>query len=334
MFTLPILSATELLRHFAPQLQGHCSSEFGEAVLKLDNANGKGEIRALDLQPGFSVITYDITFQREITFKISGEETSPVYFIYCLKGHFHHQYENQATRRKVDELQNVITTGSSATRTIVHIPSEIPLKISVVWILRSALNTANKKRIPRTSGKLMGIIDEIIPGDSYTYFGAFRPRTAEYVKMLIEKPKSGVVGRLINEAAILNILASQLEYYKEDEIPDAVALSKKELDTALQLGTEIVASLEKPHSLSDLAKQSGLNPKKLQSAFRHLYGTSVGNFVRDARLERARELLETSDLNVSETVYAVGLSSRSYFTKAFTVRYGIRPSELIDSSRP
>ncbi len=331
MFTMPILSATELLRHFGQQIQGHYKKTFTEAVLQLDNANGKGVIRALDLQPGFSIITYDILFSREITFKISGEETGPVYFLYCLKGYFHHQYENESGKKKVAELQNVITTGSSATRTIVHIPAGEPLKISVIWILRSVLQRPSIKRMPRTSTKLMEFIDEIIPEDSYTYFGAFRPRTSQYVKLLIEKPKSGVVGRLLQEAAILNVLASQLEYYKESDAADSVPLNKRDLDTALQLGAAIVATLEKSHSLAELADQSGLNPKKLQSAFRHLYGTSVGTFVRDARLERARELLETSDLNVSETVYAVGLNSRSYFTKAFTARYGIKPSEIMEA---
>lgn len=334
MFTLPILSATDLLEHFTQQLEGQYDKGFEEAVLKLDNAHGRGEIRALDLQPGFSTLVYDITFNREITFKITGEETKPVYFLYCLKGYYIHEFEDEAQQRKVREMHNVITTGSSSTQTIIRIPAGVPLQFSVIWILRTTLEKLPPENLPRNSRKLMEIIHEIIPGNSYSYFGSLRPKTADFAKLLFEIPKSGVVGRLLTEAALLNVLASQLEYYREEDAPQEHRVSKRDLDTVLKLGTDIVGTLDRSHTLEELANRSGLNPKKLQSAFRHLYGTSVGSFVRDARLERARELLETTDMNVSEAVYAVGLSSRSYFTKAFTARYGIRPSELIDTHRP
>lgn len=66
--------------------------------------------------------------------------------------------------------------------------------------------------------------------------------------------------------------------------------------------------------------------KKLQYGFHNLYGLSVNNYVKKIRLQIAMELLKNSDLSISEIVYKIGLSSRSYFSKIFKEKYGITPS--------
>ena len=50
--------------------------------------------------------------------------------------------------------------------------------------------------------------------------------------------------------------------------------------------------------------------------------------LRTARLNRAYQLLLTSDLSVSEIAYKVGFTSPSYFTKCFKDEYGKVPGEV------
>jgi len=45
-------------------------------------------------------------------------------------------------------------------------------------------------------------------------------------------------------------------------------------------------------------------------------------------LEKAKELLETSDLSVSEAAFKTGFGSPSNFSKVFTEKYGITPSQF------
>ncbi|MBC2837774.1 AraC family transcriptional regulator [Robiginitalea sp. SC105] len=329
MFTLPIGSATSLLEQFGRQLRGEYKGGFEEGLLVLDNDIGKGRLRAVNLPDDLSTLIYDVTFYRDLTFRLSGEESRPLFFLFCLEGYFYHHYESQKELRRVSKLQNVILSGSSENRSIIRIPADTKLKISVIWLLRTRLEPRNGSPAPRTTQKLVHILEGM--NGKASYFGSLRPATARYVSVLIDNTKPGVVGRLLTEAAILNILASQLDHYRKTirNEPSDAPLGESEIGKILELGNEIVGHLDRDYTVGGLSVKSGLNPKKLQAGFRYLYGSSVSNFIRDARLERARELLETRGMNVSEAVYAVGLSSRSYFTKAFKERYGIRPSDLL-----
>ena len=59
-----------------------------------------------------------------------------------------------------------------------------------------------------------------------------------------------------------------------------------------------------------------------------LTGRSPVELLRTARLQRARQMLLTTDKNISEIAYEVGFSAPSYFTKCFRDEFGISPSEL------
>jgi AraC-like DNA-binding protein len=45
------------------------------------------------------------------------------------------------------------------------------------------------------------------------------------------------------------------------------------------------------------------------------------------RVEKGEELIKTSDMNISQIVYSVGFSSRSYFSKIFRQKYNCSPKE-------
>ena len=59
-----------------------------------------------------------------------------------------------------------------------------------------------------------------------------------------------------------------------------------------------------------------------------LTGQSPVELLRTARLQKGRELLQTTGKNVSEIAYEVGFTAPSYFTKCFKDEFGISPSDL------
>jgi AraC-like DNA-binding protein len=58
-----------------------------------------------------------------------------------------------------------------------------------------------------------------------------------------------------------------------------------------------------------------------------LTGKTTSEYVRSIRLRKAAQLLEKSDLSISEVAYEVGYNSPKYFSKYFKDEYGILPSE-------
>ena len=51
--------------------------------------------------------------------------------------------------------------------------------------------------------------------------------------------------------------------------------------------------------------------------------------MRKIRLNKAREMLLTTEKNISEVAYEVGFSAPSYFTKCFKEEFGQLPNELL-----
>lgn len=82
-----------------------------------------------------------------------------------------------------------------------------------------------------------------------------------------------------------------------------------------------------------LAKRVGLNQNTLQEGFKQLYKKSVNQYIKDSRLEKAKELMETTDLNITEITYQIGINSRSYFSKLFKDKYGMCPKDYIQKAR-
>ena len=72
----------------------------------------------------------------------------------------------------------------------------------------------------------------------------------------------------------------------------------------------------------------GLSKKQLYRKVKALTGQTPLYFIRDIRLDAGRELLQNSDLNVSEIAYRVGFEDPNYFTRVFQKKYGVTPSKF------
>ena len=90
---------------------------------------------------------------------------------------------------------------------------------------------------------------------------------------------------------------------------------------------------EFPYTVTDLSKEYGLSPTKLQEGFKVMEGTTVTNFIRNERLILAEELIQTSDMNISEIVYSIGFTSRSYFSKIFRNKFNCTPKAYLMNIR-
>ena len=84
----------------------------------------------------------------------------------------------------------------------------------------------------------------------------------------------------------------------------------------------LLNNLGNPPSLVELARQSGTNKNKLNTDFRRIFGASVFEFLRTSRLERAKALLESKKMNVTEAAFEVGYAHQQSFTRAFRNHFG------------
>jgi len=74
-----------------------------------------------------------------------------------------------------------------------------------------------------------------------------------------------------------------------------------------------------------VAEQMLMSPRQFYRKFKEISGMSPSDLIRDYRMEKAASLLHTEDLSIQEVISEVGISSRAYFYKEFTRRFGMTP---------
>jgi AraC-like DNA-binding protein len=111
------------------------------------------------------------------------------------------------------------------------------------------------------------------------------------------------------------------------------ALRSGDIDRIYQAKNILIQQIDNPPSLIELAKQVRLNDYKLKLGFRQVFGKTVFGYLRDYRMQQAKQLLDQDTMTIAEVAYAVGFANRGRFAAAFKQAYGINPHIYIAEKR-
>jgi AraC-like DNA-binding protein len=81
-----------------------------------------------------------------------------------------------------------------------------------------------------------------------------------------------------------------------------------------------------PLDLDQLASVAGFSKFHFARAFKHAYGETPANYLSRRRVERAKDLLRSANLTVTEVCMLVGFSSLGSFSSRFSALVGMPPS--------
>jgi AraC family transcriptional regulator len=87
------------------------------------------------------------------------------------------------------------------------------------------------------------------------------------------------------------------------------------------------ASAASPPSVDELAALAGVHPTHLLRTFRRHHGTTISNYVRDRRIQRARVEVAKTDRPLSAIALDAGFSDQSHFTRVFRQAFGETPGQ-------
>jgi YesN/AraC family two-component response regulator len=85
-------------------------------------------------------------------------------------------------------------------------------------------------------------------------------------------------------------------------------------------------------SVSDVIKTVGISRTMLHVKLKSMLDMSIGDYIRNIRIERAKVLLLQGD-TIADTAYETGFSDPNYFSKCFKKQTGKTPSEFVKDSR-
>lgn len=100
------------------------------------------------------------------------------------------------------------------------------------------------------------------------------------------------------------------------------------------LKSDLLARIDQDITVAELAARHRLSTRYIRMLF-EAGGTSVTEFVRGERLDRARSMLLSprfADRKIADVAYEVGFNDLSYFNRTFRRRFGLSPSEARESA--
>jgi AraC family transcriptional regulator len=146
------------------------------------------------------------------------------------------------------------------------------------------------------------------------------------LKLYAESQKDDSVAPLAIEGLMLELLA---ETCRKEAIPAESRTPRWLRQVRDLLNEHYSANL----SLESIARSVNVHPAHLCRAFRRHFRCTPGDYVRQLRVERARQYLAESDTPLAEIAFLVGYSDQSHFTTAFKRLTGFTPSQFRKMSR-
>lgn len=79
-------------------------------------------------------------------------------------------------------------------------------------------------------------------------------------------------------------------------------------------------------SMDKLALRFNYSPSQFSRRFKAVSGKGVKEYIIDMKMSKAKELLRTINLSITEISYKLGYTNPFYFTNVFSKYYGFSPS--------
>ncbi|HSB95289.1 MAG TPA: AraC family transcriptional regulator [Spongiibacteraceae bacterium] len=130
-------------------------------------------------------------------------------------------------------------------------------------------------------------------------------------------------------AAVGNILLVELARYLRRPQQTQLLTQGKLAAWQLRRITDYVeSSIEPSPTVEQLAKLCELSSRHLGRAFKETMGQTIGDYIKEVRLIKAKSLLADTHLGLKEIAYRLGFSSPSSFCVAFGKASGMTPKQF------
>ena len=104
-------------------------------------------------------------------------------------------------------------------------------------------------------------------------------------------------------------------------------LSKTEIEQFYEAKDLLLSNMQRPMSLKQISKRFGLNTKKIKSGFKQLYQMTPFNLLLTTRMEKAKTMLTSSDVDIAAIADEIGYDNTQSFSKAFKKYFGYPPGK-------
>ena len=137
-----------------------------------------------------------------------------------------------------------------------------------------------------------------------------------------------------SKTARAHVLHEMIEEIMEVACPveeEAEGSHTENYDSTVQIVNEVhellVNDITKRYTIEELSAKFHINQTTLKTTFKTMFGQSIGGYMKEYRIKRAKDMLCHSDAPIAEIACAVGYENQSKFTAAFRDVTGMLPRD-------
>jgi AraC family transcriptional regulator, transcriptional activator FtrA len=196
--------------------------------------------------------------------------------------------------------------------------------LAAAGVLEGKRATTHWKYVDRLSGRYPGITVE--PNALYVDEGQVitSAGSAAGLDMLIHVVRKDFGAKIANQVAQRLVIPPHREGGQVQFVPRPVASDER--GRLAQLLDWIRAHLANEHTIDSLASRAAMSPRTLQREFKAATGLAPYGWIVRERIERAKELLETSRLPAQRIAERIGMGSAESLRHHFRERVGTTPA--------
>ncbi|GAB3118182.1 helix-turn-helix transcriptional regulator [Novispirillum itersonii] len=207
--------------------------------------------------------------------------------------------------------------------------AEQPLETEHLARVDSVLSGVFVHMDSETAGQLLGdaAVAPLLRREPVAHPSSVRARRLS--RAMLACSLSGAARRLALMAQTFELVAALLPEASPSEDgqggPTFPARDRRRAQDARDI---LLATMAAPPTLPEVARQVGLNVRRLGQVFAGEYGLSPGAWVKEQRLLQAREALERGEGGVATVAYRFGYTP-AHFSAEFRRRFGMPPSAFL-----
>lgn len=288
-------------------------SKVENGIVELPEHLGNGYMRGLDLGPQIRMMIRQYELKEDLVFRrtASGKGSKVVVIAF-------HDFFHPVSNKKPPLPFVQITTAAIDYEDFFPVDSTINTIIIAVNVdlLKELLHPGEEDVLFQT----------IIYGNQpFLYEELISPHMQALASQIVTADSTGPLQHFfyrIKAEELIYLLFTELLKRRE---AFTHTLNVADVKTIYQVKDNILAHIDHPPKLEELAKFSGMSESKLKRLFKQIFGKNIYDYYQSFRMTEAAYLLKEKGLSVSETGYQLGFSNLSHFARVFEKYIGLKP---------
>lgn len=284
-----------------------------------------GSAEEVHIEDGFVVLTKQHDQDNPILIEHKIDYTY-IQFHFCLKGQVQFSFNEGAYQFPIQ----------SDTSLLLYNPQrELPIRATLQpnsWLVSVLVSIKKFHGLFSQEANQISFLNDENKGKKYYKDRPISPMMAVVLSQISQKQIHSSMESLYLKGKVYELMSLYFNRNEEANIEQCPFLTDEDNVRKIRNAKDIIISrMSEPPTLQDLADEIGLSLKKLKEGFKQVYGNSVYGFLFDYKMEIARKMLSSGNLNVNEVGLRVGYSTASHFITAFKKKYNTTPKKYLMS---